>query len=97
MITKEMLARWREAVTLAISSPTPEPSITIAMQEMYIEAKWLRRDNLMLLNSEHLIELMAKFIQISSEEHYLDEEMEELLLKIEKLSDHMNINLELIR
>ena len=97
MITKEMLARWREAVTLAITSPTPVPAITVAMQEMYIEAKWLRRDNLMLLNSENLIELMAKYIHISSSEHYLDEEMEDLLVEIEKLSKHMNINLELIR
>ncbi len=97
MITKEMLVRWREAVTLAISSPTPEPAITIAMQEMYIEAKGLRRDNLMLLNSENLIELMWRYINISSTEHYVDEEMEELLVKIEKLSKHININLELIQ
>jgi len=97
MITKEMLTRWREAVTLAITSRNPEPAITIAMQEMYIEAKGLRRDNLKLLNSENLIELMAKYIVLSSTEHYIDEEMEDLLIEIEKLSKHININLELIR
>lgn len=97
MITKDMLLRWREAVTLAITSCAAEPAITIAMQEMYIEAKWLRLNNLKLLNSENLIELMAKYIHISATEHYLDPEMEDLLEEIEKLSKHLNINLELTR
>lgn len=95
MITRDMLIRWREAVTLAITSPTPEPAITIAMQEMYIEAKGLRRDNLKLLNSENLIELMADYIKISTEDHYIDPEMEYLLEKIDRLSNHLQINLEL--
>jgi len=97
MITTEMLIRWREAVALSITSCAAEPAITVAMHEMYIEAKWLRRDNLKLLNSENLIELMAKYISISSSEHYLDDEMENLLVEIEKLSKHININLELNR
>ncbi len=95
MITREMLLRWREAVTLAIQSCTAEPAITIAMQEMYIEAKWLRRDNLKLLNSEDLIELMAKFLRLSVSDHYLNEDMEELLEKIEIHAKRHNIDLEL--
>lgn len=97
MITQAMLIRWREAVTLAITSPTPEPAITIAMQEMYVEAKWLRRDNLKLLNSEDLITMMEKYILISEAEHYLDPEMEDLLADIKKLSKHINVNSELTR
>jgi len=95
MITREMLVRWREAVTLAIQSCTAEPAVTMAMQEMYIEAKWLRRDNLKLLNSEDLIELMAKFVRQSITDHYLTEDMEDLIEEIEALSIRMNKDLEL--
>ncbi len=95
MITRAMLIRWREAVTLAITSPAPQPSITIAMQEMYIEAKGLRRDNLKLLNSEDLIELMAKFLRLSIRDHYLTPDMEDMIDEIDELCKQNNLDLEL--
>lgn len=95
MITRAMLLRWREAITLSINSLTTEPEIPIAMQEMYIEAKWLRRDNLLLLNSEDLIELMANFLRLSVTDHYLTEDMIDLLEEVDCLAKRMKIDLEL--
>jgi len=95
MITKKQLEEWRIAKNLAVVSINIEPSVTIAIQEMYIEAKALRKDNLHLLNRQDLFDKLITYMQVSSEDHYLSEEMEELLEEIRELCDTENINLEL--
>jgi len=89
-----MLKSWREAKTLAIKSYAIEPEILIAMQEMYIEAKQLRKDNLKLLNSEDLLKLMSEYVRVSRADHYISPELEELIEQIEDLIDSSNLALE---
>lgn len=93
MITPKMLTEWSDAKTLAIKSLSIEPSIVIAMQEMFIEAKWLRRDNLRLLNSENLINKMALYIHMANRGQLYTHDMDSLLDEIEEISRHMNKNL----
>jgi len=95
MITHKMLASWRQGVTLAISSLTIDPEITIAMQEMYIEAKALRRQNLRLLNSETLIDKLAEYVRLSTNNHYISPDLEDLIDDIDETARDMNINLEI--
>ena len=94
MITKQDLERWQNAKTLAIKSFATDPEVIIAMQEMYIELKQLRRENMKMLNLEDLLELFAKYTRISREQHYIDSELEELLEEIEDEIDRRNLNLE---
>lgn len=93
MITREMLVEWREAKALALHSHSIEPTIVIAMQEMYIEAKALRRDNLSLLNSENLINKMALYINKAFKGHQYTDEMDALIDEIEEIANEMNKNL----
>jgi hypothetical protein len=95
VITTKMLANWRQAKTLAVASLNIDPEITIAMQEMYIEAKYLRKENLRLLNSQSLIDRLTEYARLSFRNHYVDTEMEELMESIELLARDMNINLEI--
>lgn len=94
MITKAMLERWQEAKNLAVKSFNIDKDVIIAMQEMYIEAKALRRDNLRLLNKEDLIDNMIQYVQLSQQNHYVDTEMEELYDEIKRLTFRLRIPLE---
>lgn len=93
MITREMLSQWREAKTLAIKSLSIDPTIVIAMQEMYIEAKCLRLENLRLLNSENLINKMALYIHKALKGDLFSNEQDALVDEIEELSIDMHKNL----
>lgn len=95
MITKQKLEEWRAAKNLAVTSLTLEPTTTIAIQEMYIEAKALRRDNLQLLNKQDLFDHLLAYCVASVKDHYLTEEMEAQLEVIRDLCDSLNIELEL--
>lgn len=94
MITRKMLNEWHQAKTLAIKSLNIDPEIAIAMQEMFIEAKALRKENLALLNSRDIIDKMAEYIVISQRNHYIDDEMEELYSTIEDMCSENFIYLE---
>ena len=94
MITQENLTSWRLAKNLAVTSFTVEPEITIAIQEMYIEAKALRRENLRLLNKQDLFDKLLGYVSTSASEHYLTEELEDALSVIRDLCDNLNIELE---
>jgi hypothetical protein len=94
MITPQMLHEWHQAKTLAIKSLNIDPEIAIAMQEMYIEAKALRKENLRLLNSRDIIDKMAEYIGVSQRNHYIDEEMEVMYSNIEDMCSENFINLE---
>ena len=94
MITKEVLEGWRQAKNLAICSFTTEPAIVMAIQEMYVEAKQLRRDNLRLLNKQDLLDALLTYVDESAGDHYLTPEMEEQLNTIRDLCDTLNIQLE---
>lgn len=93
MITQKMLNDWERVKNLAVQSFTIEPAIIIAIQEMYIEAKWLRRDNLKLLNSENLINKLASFVHLTVRDSVLTTEMEDLIEEIEEISSYMNRDL----
>lgn len=95
MITKTKLEEWRAAKNLAVTSLTLEPTTTIAIQEMYIEAKALRRDNLLLLNKQDLFDHLLAYCSASVKDHYLTEEMELQIEEIRDLCDSLNIELEL--
>jgi len=95
MITRADLDRWHSAKTLAVLSCNIEPDIAIAMQEMFIEIKQLRKDNLKFLNMEELLGAMAEYIRVSREDHYMTETLTELLERIEDIVDASNLNLEL--
>ena len=94
MITKATLESWRQAKNLAVMSFTTEPEVTIAIQEMYIEAKALRRDNLKLLNKQDLLDMLIRYVNASVEDHYMSVEMEELLEGIHDRCDELNIPVE---
>lgn len=94
MITKSMLEEWRNAKNLAVASLTTDPSVIIAIQEMYIEAKALRRDNLKLLNKQDLLDKLLAYTRASAGDHYLTEEMEDQLDEIRDLCDDLNLELE---
>lgn len=94
MITKNTLEAWRTAKNLAVMSFNTEPEITIAIQEMYIEAKALRRDNLRLLNKQDLFDKLMVYVKASAADHYLTEAMEDTLDEIRDLCDTLNIELE---
>ena len=91
MITK---AHLESAKNLAVMSFTTEPEITIAIQEMYIEAKALRRDNLRLLDKQDLFDKLMAYVKASAADHYLTDDMEESLDTIRDLCDNLNIELE---
>lgn len=93
MITPIMLEEWKTAKNLAIQSFTIDPSIIVAMQEMFIEAKGLRRDNLRLLNSENLINKMALYIHRAIKGDLYSNEQESLIDEIEEISIDLNKNL----
>ena len=93
MITQKMLNEWEKVKNLAVKSFTIEPAIIIAIQEMYIEAKGLRRDNLKLLNSEELINKMANFVHLTIRDSVLTSEMEAVVDEIEEISSYMNRDL----
>lgn len=93
MITQKMLNEWERVKNLAVKSFTIEPAIIIAIQEMYIEAKWLRRDNLKLLNSEELINKLANFVHVTIRDSVLTPEMETIVDEIEEISSYMNRDL----
>lgn len=95
MITKQKLEEWRAAKNLAVVSLSIEPSIIIAVQEMYIEAKSLRRDNLRLLDQQDLFDSLLAYVADSAKDHYLTEEMEARLEEIRDLCDSLNVELEL--
>lgn len=94
MITKAHLESWRTAKNLAVMSFNTEPEITIAIQEMYIEAKALRRDNLRLLDKQDLFDKLMAYVKASAADHYLTDDMEESLDTIRDLCDNLNIELE---
>lgn len=94
MITKSMLEDWRQAKNLAVCSFNIEPDVVVAIQEMYIEAKQLRKDNLKLLNKEELIEKLLAYTSMSMDDHYLTQGMQDTLEDIKDLCDDLNINLE---
>jgi hypothetical protein len=94
MITKDMLESWRQAKNLAVVSLSTDPDIIVAIQEMYIEAKQLRRDNLRLLDRQDLFDALLEYVGGSAKDHYLTVEMEELLDLIRGYCDDLNIDLE---
>ncbi len=94
MITRKMLDNWHQAKILAVKSLNIDPEIAIAMQEMFIESKALRKENLRLLNSRDIIDKMAEYIQISQKVHYIDDELEELYSRIDDMCKENNIYLE---
>jgi hypothetical protein len=94
VITRKMLDSWHQAKILAIKSLNIDPEIAIAMQEMFVEAKALRKENLRLLNSRDIIDKMAEYIQISQRNHYIDDEMEELYSGIDEMCRENFIYLE---
>ena len=93
MITQKTLNEWEKVKNLAVRSFTIEPAIIIAIQEMYIETKWLRRDNLKLLNSEDLINKLASFVHLTIRDSVLTTEMEDIVDEIEEISSYMNRDL----
>lgn len=95
MITHKMLEEWRQAKNLAVTSLNIEPEIAVAVQEMYIEAKQLRKDNIKLLNMEGLIEKLAEYVRVSRERHYTDPEMDEILDDILYRATRENLDLEI--
>lgn len=94
MVTQQDLQRWKEAKNLAITSLNVETSILIALQEMYIELKELRRHNLKLLNTDTLVEMLTAYVRDSREKHYLDDEMEDMISDIERWIETHNLDLE---
>ena len=94
MITKPMLDSWQKAKDLAVCSITTEPEIIVAIQEMYIEAKLLRRENLKLLDRQDLFDKLLEYVDSSAGDHYLTEEMEDMLSSIRDACDELNIELE---
>ena len=93
MITQKTLNEWERVKNLAVKSFTIEPAIIIAIQEMYIESKGLRRDNLKLLNSEELINKLANFVHLTIRDSVLTSEMEAVVDEIEEISSYMNRDL----
>lgn len=94
MITPAMLEEWRKAKNLAVTSLTLEPEVQVAMQEMYIEAKALRKDNLKLLNYEDLLLKALMYVIKSKEDHYLTPELEELYDEITVHAHRLKFKLE---
>lgn len=93
MITKAMLEEWRKAKNAAVLSLDIEPSLAVAVQEMYIEAKQLRRDNLRLLDTQDLLAKLLTYVGASAQNHYLTEDMEEDLDTIRELCDELNLEI----
>ena len=94
MITHAMLVRWQEAKNIAVKSFNIDKDVIIAIQEMYIEAKALRKDNLSLLNREDLITRLIEYVRLSQENHYVDSDMEDLYDDIKRLANRLRIPLE---
>ena len=95
MITRKMLEDWRQAKNLAVTSFNIEPDVVIAIQEMYIEAKQLRKDNLKFLNQQGLLEKFAEYVRMSRERHYADPDMDELFEELVHKIDNQKLDLEL--
>lgn len=94
MVTKEKLAEWNAAKVMAIKSFTTDPEVVIALQEMFIELKQLRRENMRYLNFEDLLSSFAEYVRLSRELHYVDDDLEALIDQIEGEIDRRNLNLE---
>lgn len=90
MINKAQLDQWRRAKVLAITNPNTDAEVLITLQEMFIEVKALRRDNLRLLNHQDLMEKMARYIELSKAHHYISPDLEELLEEIIEDADATN-------
>lgn len=95
MITESMLERWRQAKNLSATNLTLAPEIKIALSEMHIEAKALRRENLRLLNYGNLVEKMAVYMQTSIDEHYIGPDLQDQITDIDRYARHIMIDLEL--
>jgi len=95
MVTQDDLRRWSAAKNLSVTSLSIDPEISIALQEMYIELKQLRRDNLKLLNTDTLLEKFAEYVRDSKDTHYLDDNLTEKLEDIEHWIETHKIDLEI--
>lgn len=78
-----------------IANPNSDPESCIAMQEMYIELKTLRRENLRLLDRDDLFNALVNYYVHSRAHHYLTPELEDLVTEIEDLADSANVPLEI--
>jgi ribosome assembly protein YihI (activator of Der GTPase) len=92
MITRQMLESWKRAKNEAVLSIDMPLETVLAIQEMYIEAKQLRRDNLKLLDREDLLNALLAYAASSKTDHYLTPEMEEHLERITDLCDELGID-----
>ena len=95
MIKQSDLHRWREAKNLAITSLNIDTEVAIAMQEMYIELKLLRQDNLKLLNTDTLIDKLVEYVRDSRDNHYISPDLEERIEDIEHWISTHKLDLEI--